>query len=105
MQSSAQEPLRKREIHDAQIRLVNQLAAHAMGKPVLIDFHTSLLGHRELHGDGLTAHADAGYGEHFGGGIVQTNAREIDRKAVFQGPTTTWKMLRRSSLSAIARVI
>src|SRR5579862_3870881 len=84
MQSSAQEPLGEREIYDAQIGLVNQLPAHASGKPVLIDFHTSLLGHRKLHRDWLTTNADARDRKSFGRGIIQTNACEIDRETVFQ---------------------
>src|SRR4029079_15775241 len=49
-QAAAGEALRKRKIELANVGLVDQTAAHTLGKPVLIDRDIGLLRHSQLHG-------------------------------------------------------
>src|ERR1700722_9032925 len=76
---------RKGDVHAAQVRLVNQVAVYASGQVLLIDADVGVIRHRQFRGQGLATHTHASDDRLFGVRIVQTDAPEIDRQAVFQG--------------------
>ena len=50
--------MREREVYFAQVRLVNQLAAHAPGQAVFINVNVGAVGHGEFHRQRLAFDAD-----------------------------------------------
>ena len=82
-QAGAREPLRKRELRLRDVRLVDQLPAHAARQAVLVDGDDRVLAHAEPGGQRLAARADAAHGEPVLAHVVQADAAEIHRQLVF----------------------
>ena len=66
------------------VRLVDQLSAHATRQAILVDLDACLLRHRELRCQDSLSQADAGDNQAFLRRVIEADAAEIDRQMLLE---------------------
>ena len=74
----------KRKIHQTEVGLIDQMAAHAARQAILIDDEARLFAHGELSRQYLAVQPDAADRKGLGLLAVETDTAEIDRQVIFK---------------------
>ncbi len=83
-QSALREPLRKREIHLPDIRLIDEPAPHTTRQAVLVDGNTRVLRHAQFSCERAATPAHAGHQKNRIGRVVGAGGSEVDRQILFE---------------------